>query len=113
VLRSTDPSDTNVVAQTVIDGGEAGPVVTFGGTEDETCVLAGFTVRNGYGSQGVVLPAMAPTPQSSTTLLSTTGPTRMEAASTTATARSGTTRSLTIGARRTAPAVSVRVRRLD
>ncbi len=46
VLRSTDPSDANVVAATVINGGESGPTVTFAGTEDETCVLTGFTIRH-------------------------------------------------------------------
>ncbi|NQT83142.1 right-handed parallel beta-helix repeat-containing protein, partial [bacterium] len=46
VLRSTDPSDTNVVAATVINGGESGPTVTFVGTEDQTCVLSGFTIRH-------------------------------------------------------------------
>jgi len=52
VLRSTDPTDRSVVEQTVIDGSKAGSVVTFAGTEDETCVLKGFTVRNGRGVNG-------------------------------------------------------------
>jgi len=47
VLRSTDPLDPDVVANTIIDGDKAGSVVTFSGTEDETCVLSGFTIRNG------------------------------------------------------------------
>jgi hypothetical protein len=46
-LRSTDPVDPTVVASTVIDGGGAGSVVTFDGTEGESCVLSGLTVRNG------------------------------------------------------------------
>lgn len=47
VLRSTDPNDPNVVESTVIDGSSSGNVVTFNNGEDESCVLAGFTVRNG------------------------------------------------------------------
>jgi hypothetical protein len=47
--RSTDPLDPAVVAGTIIDGNgimsDAG-VVTFDGTQDETCVLSGFTIRN-------------------------------------------------------------------
>ena len=48
VLTSTDPSNPDIVAATVIDGNQAGCVITFAGTEDETCVLAGFTICNGY-----------------------------------------------------------------
>lgn len=47
VLRSTDPEDDEIVASTIIDGGRKGSVVTFVGTEDETCLLSGFTVRKG------------------------------------------------------------------
>ena len=50
VLTSTDPLDPDVVAKTVIDGNQAGSVVTFDGTENETCVLSGFTIRNGSGT---------------------------------------------------------------
>jgi hypothetical protein len=49
VLRSTDPLDPGVVQSTIIDGSQLNPVVTFSGTEDETCVLAGFTIQNGRG----------------------------------------------------------------
>ncbi len=52
VLRSTDPSDPSVVASTIIDGAQAGSVVTFSGTESESCVISGFTIRNGKGSPG-------------------------------------------------------------
>jgi hypothetical protein len=52
MLRSTDPSDSTVVAGTIIDGSRNGPVVTFAGTEDETCVLSGFTIQNGRASEG-------------------------------------------------------------
>ena len=47
VLTGTDPLDPAVVAATVIDGNQAGSVVTFSGTESEACVLEGFTIRNG------------------------------------------------------------------
>jgi hypothetical protein len=50
ILTSTEPSNWNVVAKTVIDGNQAGSVVQFAGTEDETCVLSGFTIRNGTGT---------------------------------------------------------------
>jgi hypothetical protein len=52
VLRSTDPSDPGVVASTVIDGYQSGPVVTFSGDENETCVLTGLTIRNGKADYG-------------------------------------------------------------
>jgi len=51
-LTSTDPLAPSVVANTVIDGNKLGSVVTFSGREDETCVLSGFTVRNGKGQYG-------------------------------------------------------------
>ncbi len=49
VLRSVGPSDPAVVADTIIDGAGSGSVVTFDGTENETCLLSGFTIRNGTG----------------------------------------------------------------
>ncbi len=52
VLRSKSPLDPSVVASTVIDGDQVAPVVIFSALEDETCVLAGFTIRNGYGHDG-------------------------------------------------------------
>lgn len=51
VLRSADPVDAGAVAATVTDGNRAGSVVTFERTEDEACVLSGFTVRNGIGAE--------------------------------------------------------------
>jgi len=50
VLRSTNPADWAVVKQTIIDGNQAGSVVTFSGTENNTCALSGFTIRNGTGT---------------------------------------------------------------
>ncbi len=52
VLMSTDPLDPSVVANTIIDGNKSGSVVTFSGTEDETCTLSGFTIRNGRAVAG-------------------------------------------------------------
>ena len=49
VLTSTDPLNPTVVAHTIIDGNQENPVVIFTGTEDETCLVAGFTLRNGRG----------------------------------------------------------------
>jgi len=46
-LRSTDPSNWNTVAATIINAGSSGSVVTFTGTEDEDCVLEGFTITGG------------------------------------------------------------------
>jgi hypothetical protein len=51
ILRSTDPTDWNVVARTIIDGNQAGSVVRFAGTEDESCVLSGFALQNGSGTE--------------------------------------------------------------
>ncbi len=51
-LTSTNPLDPVVVANTIIDGNESGSVVTFSGTEDETCVLSGFTIENGSADYG-------------------------------------------------------------
>ncbi len=52
ILTSTDPLDAGIVAATIIDGNQSGPVVSFEGTEGETCVLSGFTIRNGKADDG-------------------------------------------------------------
>ncbi len=52
ILRSTDPSDPDVVYRTAINGAYAGPAVTFSGTENETCVLSGFRIFWGRSSSG-------------------------------------------------------------
>jgi len=52
VLRSTDPTSLTVVQITIINGNQAGSVVTFSGTELTTCVLSGFTIMNGYAPRG-------------------------------------------------------------
>jgi hypothetical protein len=52
VLCSRDPLSPEVVAGTIIDGDAAGPVVRFSATEDSSCVLSGFTLRNGDAANG-------------------------------------------------------------
>ncbi|MHC4499590.1 MAG: right-handed parallel beta-helix repeat-containing protein, partial [Planctomycetota bacterium] len=52
-LMSTDPNDPFVVEQTIIDGHNAGVVVTFESHEDANCILTGFTVTHGL-SDGAV-----------------------------------------------------------
>jgi len=47
MLRSIDPNDPNIVAATVINGGDEGSAVTFSGGEDANCVLDGFTITGG------------------------------------------------------------------
>ncbi len=51
-LHSTNPADPSVVAKTVIDGGQRGPVVTFEGGETAECLLLGFTIQNGSADYG-------------------------------------------------------------
>jgi hypothetical protein len=52
VLRSTKPSDPEVVRGTIIEGGGVDSVVSFSGTEKASCVLAGFTIQNGRADYG-------------------------------------------------------------
>ncbi len=52
ILRSLDPEDEQIVASTAVDGRQNGSVVTFKGTEDETCLLSGFTITNGMAEEG-------------------------------------------------------------
>jgi len=49
-LRSMEPLNPVVVANTIIDGRLGGSVVTFSGTESSACVLSGFTITNGRGT---------------------------------------------------------------
>jgi len=58
-LRSADPNDPAIVAATVITGVNQGPVVTFSGGEDATCVLAGFTITG--ADTGVFCSGASPT----------------------------------------------------
>jgi hypothetical protein len=52
VLRSNDPKSPDVVADTIIDGGRNGSVVTYDSGESSTCLLTGFTITNGQGQYG-------------------------------------------------------------
>jgi len=52
VLRSTNPLDPEVARGTIIDGGGVDSVVSFSGTEGQSCVLAGFTIQNGRADYG-------------------------------------------------------------
>ncbi|MDP2896618.1 MAG: right-handed parallel beta-helix repeat-containing protein [bacterium] len=52
VVRSEDPDDPQVVAATVIDGGERGSVVIFGSGEGAASVLQGLTVTRGKAERG-------------------------------------------------------------
>ncbi len=59
-LSSTDPSDPAVVAATILAGAvSGGPVVTFAGGEDASCVLAGLTVTG--TETGIRCSAASPT----------------------------------------------------
>jgi predicted outer membrane repeat protein len=53
-LRSTDPNNQDVVARTIIDGGQNGPVGYFYNGEgyNAPCVLSGFTITNGNADYG-------------------------------------------------------------
>ena len=46
-LHSTQPTNPDIVADTIIDSNNAGPSVTFSGTENENCILSGFTITKG------------------------------------------------------------------
>lgn len=51
-VRSIDPDDPAVVAAAIIDGGQAGSVVTFSNSEGSGSVLSGVTIENGNASNG-------------------------------------------------------------
>ena len=44
--------DTTYIAETVIDGGSSGPVITFESGEDSTSIIIGFTIINGFTDYG-------------------------------------------------------------
>jgi len=45
-------ADASYISSTIIDGNQAGSVVTFENWENSTAILSGFTVRNGSGRDG-------------------------------------------------------------
>ena len=51
-LTGSDTGDANIIASTVIDGNQNGPVVTFENGEDANSVLAGFTITGGNAESG-------------------------------------------------------------
>ena len=51
-VTSTNPDDPAVVSATIIDGGNAGTVVTFTSGETSAAVLTGFTITNGEAAEG-------------------------------------------------------------
>lgn len=53
ILSSTDPDDWNVVEATIIEGNGVVSVVTFDGSEPNTCEITGFTITDG-GNGGIV-----------------------------------------------------------
>jgi len=46
-LTSIDPNDPNIIAATIINGGEQRPTVTFAANEDENSILTGVTITGG------------------------------------------------------------------
>ena len=52
ILRSINPADKDIVRTTIIDGGAKDSVITLTGSENETCVLSGFTITNGNSVNG-------------------------------------------------------------
>ncbi|HSW36211.1 MAG TPA: right-handed parallel beta-helix repeat-containing protein, partial [Candidatus Limnocylindrales bacterium] len=61
ILRSTNPDDPNVVAQTIINADGNGAVVSFRSGENEGAVLSGFTIMRGSGSGIIVSGGSSPT----------------------------------------------------
>lgn len=55
-LRSEDPGDARIVAQTVINGGRNGPVVTFSSGEGPDAAILGFTITRGSGARETIAP---------------------------------------------------------
>lgn len=59
-LRSIDPNDRDVVADTIIDGNQESFVVQFSGDEDHNTVISGFTIQNAEG-EGICCYYSSPT----------------------------------------------------
>jgi hypothetical protein len=53
-LKSLDPQDPCIVAATIFDGNDGGPIVTFSSAEDANTILAGFTITDGNSSNGAI-----------------------------------------------------------
>jgi len=63
-LRSTDPNDPNVVANTFINGSNRGPTIQLSGSQNASCLLAGLTITGGTVS--IFCSGAAPTIQNCT-----------------------------------------------
>ena len=50
IIRSTDPNDPNVVANTIIDPNGAGRGFNFHSGEDANCTVSGLTITNGLAA---------------------------------------------------------------
>ena len=69
ILRSKEPNNPDVVAATIIDGGQNDSVITCDNGENNNCVINGFTITNGYargpwpstGGGGIYCKDSAPT----------------------------------------------------
>jgi len=51
-VRSSNPDDPNIVANTVIDANSSGTVVTFSSAEDANSILSGFKITGGNTADG-------------------------------------------------------------
>lgn len=51
-LRSINPLDSNCIAQTIIDGNNIDSCIKILSSQNETTVVAGFTIQNGHGQFG-------------------------------------------------------------
>ena len=47
-LTSTDPSDEDIVAATIIDGSQEAPVIELNSELSDQALITGLTIRNGY-----------------------------------------------------------------
>lgn len=52
ILRSTNPTNPDIISQTIIDGNQSGSVVTFSRNESTSCTLEGLTITNGKAANG-------------------------------------------------------------
>ncbi|MHC4543549.1 MAG: right-handed parallel beta-helix repeat-containing protein, partial [Planctomycetota bacterium] len=51
-VRSTDPTDANIVANTIIDCGGLGRAFIFDSGEDPNYIVSGLTIMNGFADNG-------------------------------------------------------------
>ena len=54
-VRSIDPNDPNIVAETIIDCNRLGRAFYFHNGEDANSILAGLTITNGYAYNGAAI----------------------------------------------------------